>query len=235
MNAREIRETAIESGPFSSLGAVVAFEANARQANGLPERDAELDGVRCPPELCIWLALAEDHPDRIRHDHGGKHLPNPWSAHGPVLVVAPPASQLLGELAGYRYPEPGESRPVDEREHDMDGSTATAAATTGEGRMVTAQTMERALYRATSDRAVTVDTFAGDQTATAQVLDLNPDDLALWLDSLTAAECRDTLGALDRIANEHRRRAESANILADRIREVFANSARYGQDVPMRG
>lgn len=105
--------------------------------------------------------------------------------------------------------------PAPRKEPAMDGSmTGTPA-----------NTIENATRFETDD-------FGVDQAVAVRIADLNPDDQARWLDNLTAAEARDQLDRLRMISREHRRRVESAELLADRIRQNMRQSAAHGLEEP---
>lgn len=82
--------------------------------------------------------------------------------------------------------------------------------------------------RATSGIPVPPDDFGPHQTAVNRAMNLPDGDLGIWLDSLTVDEARDVLSFTHTLADEHRRRAETANILESRLRDHLSQAANHG-------
>lgn len=95
----------------------------------------------------------------------------------------------------------------------MDGAVKTV--------MVDVGPMERAL----GDLPQPADEFMYEQDKVARVQSMPSGDLDEWLDSLSSMEARRIYSLCDRVAGEHRRRAEVANLLQSQIRQRFADTA----------
>lgn len=98
--------------------------------------------------------------------------------------------------------------------------------------LTTRENTTAVVQRATDNTPVPPDDFATHQTAVARAMYLPEPELALWLDSLTVEEARDVLGYAHGVADEHRIRAEQANMLESRLRDHLGAAASHGLAVP---
>lgn len=80
------------------------------------------------------------------------------------------------------------------------------------------------LNRATQHRPTEVDTFAQHQTALRDLVDANEGERDAWVGSLRVNEARFVLARLDGLAEEHRRRAQTADNTADWIRSALSQT-----------
>lgn len=111
----------------------------------------------------------------------------------------------------------------------MEGVSIEAAAAKSSGPSDPAREV---MERGTQSGPVAIDGFAADQSAAQRLLDLPDPELNEWLGRLTAMEAEHVLGRLENIQGEHRRRAESAAILEQRIRERLSAAASHSIDRP---
>lgn len=86
-----------------------------------------------------------------------------------------------------------------------------------------------ALEAATGDQPVAIDDFARDQTAAQNAGNTDPDTYSRWIQSMPIGTAAATIGRLQSIADEHRRRAVTAESLAEAMRSSLHDVANAGQ------
>lgn len=86
---------------------------------------------------------------------------------------------------------------------------------------------EGPVERALRDSNPPPDEFQYDQDKLNRTVGLPGGDFDEWLDSLSSVEARRIYNLCDRVASEHRRRAESAGILQEHVRKRFLDTAHY--------
>lgn len=90
----------------------------------------------------------------------------------------------------------------------------------------------RAAIRAATEHVPqSIDEFGTDQFDVNALLNLPPDAILEWVDSVPPITARPLLDHLDAVATEHRRRAGQVDNLAAQIRERLASTANYSPPV----
>jgi hypothetical protein len=84
-----------------------------------------------------------------------------------------------------------------------------------------------AIRAATKETPQTIDEFGDDQFDLNALLNLPPDAILEWVDSIPPRTARPMFERLGGIANEHRRRAAAADNLVEQIRSRLNETAQY--------